>query len=135
MFDRERVFGIEVGYYEGGDYLVVLDDGKQVMTGSRPVFSPSGRHLASAYHDYAHGDGGSLRLWLRDEPHTPIRIVTTQALGAPAEVVWLSDTCLSFQAGPPEDLDDLSSPRRRTWYLKAGQPEWVLTSIRAPECR
>jgi hypothetical protein len=133
IWTDQSLAGIRMSFYEGGDYVVVDRQGQTVHTGARPLLSPSGRHYASAFIDYASDDGGLVRIWAVGRAET-IRAVTTGA-AEPSGLRWRGDACLSFLVGGGGLLGGAFADPPKTWYLVEAVPEWRLTDRPSPQCR
>jgi hypothetical protein len=144
VFLDGRLFGIEVGYYEGGDYIVADTQSQHLYTGGRPIFSSSGSMFATAVFSEAYetsaegvrlyaldlnsGRGGDTGLRL-------VRLISPNVLTYPDNVVWLTDACVSFVASEGSLYDAQGSETPRTsFYLVSAEPEWRLTKEREAKC-
>lgn len=125
-----EVFGIMVGYYEGGDYRLVTRDGAETGTGARPLASPGRRWFASAVHSDAYEteregvhiyDAATLRV---------AHAIPTDRLMYPDELRWHGDACLGFRAALPADWQ-----RKRRWWLAEDKGLWRLSRNRPARCR
>jgi hypothetical protein len=132
-----RLFGIEVGYYEGGDYLLADTQSEHLFTGEKPLFSPDGRMFATAAFNEAYETAAEgVRLWSLQGPMALVRAVSPDVLAYPEGLAWRGARCVEFTAveGSLYDAEGRERPRR-TWYLVEAAPEWRLTVERDPLCR
>lgn len=135
IWGREALFGILVGYWEGGDYEVVNRAGFSTTTGDRPLLSPGGRWFASAVHNDAYETSREGVHVYESAQLQVVRSVPTTVLAYPEDLRWHGDRCLSFTAvDPGEPLEGPGTVRKR-WYLLEAAPEWRLTDRRPGECR
>lgn len=132
-----RFFGVAIGLYEGGDYLVADTQSGHEFTGGPPVFSPNGGLFATIVYSESYPTSGEgVRIWATDFPMRNIRIVSPHVLAYVETPIWRGERCLSFTAVPAGGGDmfpDLAD--RRTYYLVEAQPEWRLQDEPAAICR
>ena len=127
-----RLFGVDVGYYEGQDYVVATTESNWITTGEKPVFSPDARYLAAAVFNEAYETmTEGFHLWAVDGLTLRRRIVP-EALSYTADLAWLGNACLSFTA--QDSYVQGAAPTRSTWYVVADRPEWRLTNKRDARC-
>ncbi|OON65293.1 hypothetical protein [Hymenobacter sp. CRA2] len=111
---------VEVGYYEGGDYLLVHQrTGHRVLVDDYPSFSPSGRRIvsaANAYQDIYQTDG--LSVWQLDAAGRPQLAWRRNAAWTPEGLHWADDHTLLIKASKPDD-----EGTRFTHYYRLRLPE------------
>jgi hypothetical protein len=142
VFLDGRLFGIEVGYYEGGDYIVADTQSLHLYTGDRPIFSPSGSMFATAVFNEAYETSAEgVRLYALDFRSAHgfglrlVRLISPNVLTYPDKVVWFTDACVSFVASEGSLYDEQGNEKSRTtFYLVAAEPEWRLTRERDAKC-
>jgi hypothetical protein len=126
-----RIFGIEVGFYEGGDYIVADTESLHECTGGTPLFSPDNQLFAVAVYNEAYETcGEGVGLWRVDFPLRKIRTVSPSVLTYPERLLWRGNGCLEFTAIEGE----YNEAARRTYYLIKDDPEWRLERKPDPSC-
>jgi hypothetical protein len=137
VFLDGRLFGIEVGYYEGGDYIVADTHSQHLFTGEKPSFSPNGRLFATAAFNEAYETAAEgVRLWSLEGGLRSVRAISPDILSYPEGLTWRGDRCVEFTAVEGSLYDDEGGERPRpTRYLVEAAPEWRLTADRDPLCR
>jgi hypothetical protein len=131
-FLNGRLFGIEVRYYEGGDYTVADTESLHECTGGSPVFSPDNQLFAVAVYDEAYETcGQGVGLWRLDFPLRKIRTVSPSVLTYPQNLRWRGNACVEFTAIEGFEYNEAA---RRTYYLVKDEPEWRLERQRARPC-
>jgi hypothetical protein len=136
-FQDGRLFGIEIGYYEGGDYMVVDTLSGALHTGEKPLFSPGGHMFATAaFNENYETAAEGVRLYALDFPMRLVRTVSSAVLAYPENLAWRGDRCITFTAVEGSFIDEQGREKSRTtWYLVEDAPEWRLTQALDPLCR
>jgi hypothetical protein len=123
--------GINVTYYEGSDYFLVIRNGI-IPIGSRPIPSPSGKRFFIGQHndrEWSPYQGPSVWAW---EP-TPrrLRVVDTDLVTFDSFVGWRGDSCIEFVGarGYNTGLQPL-----RTFWLAEQSGDWQLLEKRSEIC-
>jgi hypothetical protein len=126
-----RLFGINVTYYEGSDYIVADTHSGHECTGGSPIFSPDGKLFAvSVYNEAYESCSEGVTLWQLEPELRKIRTISPQALTYPEHLRWRGSDCLGFTAVEGE----YNEANRRAYYLLKAEPEWRLGNEAAAAC-
>lgn len=124
-----RLFGIDVTYYEGNDYIVADTQSGHECTGGSPIFTPDGKLFAVAVFNEAYETcAEGVTLWQIEPALRKIRHINV--LTYPEQLRWRGSDCLEFTAIDGE----YDEANRRSYYLLKAEPEWRL-SQEAAACK
>jgi hypothetical protein len=131
-----RLFGISVGYFEGGDYIVADTRSQHLNTGGPPIFSPNKQRFATAVYNEAYETSSEgIRIWEVEGWLRNVRTISPHVLGYPEGVRWRGNGCLEFTAVHGDLYDGTGRPRHRgTYYLVEAVPEWRLHEASPRAC-
>jgi hypothetical protein len=129
-----RFIGVDVTYYEDGDYILIDGKGNGYYTtiGSRPIPSPTGRLFFTGHHDdreWSPYEGASVWLW---EPFPRrLRVVDTDLVVFNSFVAWRGDSCVEFTGARGYNV---GMQPTRTYWLAEQEGDWRLLEKRPDSC-
>jgi hypothetical protein len=130
---HDRYVGVEVGYYEGGGYLL-LGPGESLPIMTRPIASPSGTRFFTGYHDdtsWTPYHGASVWDW-HDYPRR-LRTVDTHLVVFDSFTRWHGESCVEFRGARGGYGGGAMQPVR-TYWLAEQDGDWRLVDERPQIC-
>ena len=117
---------VEVGYYEGGAYMLVEPDGVHILVAGPPTFSPDSSRFPSLSMDLDAGyNPNEVQIWRVHNGHPRLEFAVTSGEWGPSNAEWAgSDTLYFEQKFPTSSIRVYRTQRARLVYSGRG---WTLS--------